>query len=368
MEMRISSHSGMTLTEVMVSIAVFAILVAVLYPTFSFLRAQNSYVGDIETLYNRGQRVLDYLADDLKLAGMLLGPDARVPYCTGGAIPADPNIVSHTTGNPFDTLTFLTSVPAGLDMSTSCVNGQQDCNGIARIDNSLTTRCEAGEGDTTIGVDAGAGCVDLVAVSGNDNGRSLITFETLAPLEVGIAGAAPQVYYTVTGTGKSLSISPAFRYAIPANSTVYAVRQYRYRVNTAGSRRSLIRDGWNSACTTAGSQSTLIETTAASPESGGIDGLRFEFVYENPVTKTLVTRRTLPLNQQEWTDWKFSQLKAIKVWLLVRADVPDRLYTDTGTYTLGETSPATLGPYNDPYRRLMLSKTVEVKNLALRSE
>ena len=347
---------GVTLLELMIAMAVFSIFIAIVYPSLNFIKNQINILNGKVLMSERGRRIMDFIEDDLKMVAFIVGPTARIPYCTGGVVPSTQNVLTHGDGNPYDSLTFITSRPVELAMTASCINNQKDSGVNPRIDYLLTTRdLNATTGANTIDVDAdtssGAGCVDLVAASGNNNARSLVTFETIAPSIVSIADAAPQVYYTLTAVGTTLTLNESLQQDIPDNSSVFTVRQYRYDVDTANGARDLRRVEWNADCTDSGSLNRLDVSTDT---KGGIDGLQFEYLSVDTISGLIVTTDTVPDS--------LSDLKAIKIWLLLRAEYPDKNYTNSDTYTVGG---ITLGPFNDNYRRELLTRIVEVKNLGL---
>ena len=62
---------------------------------------------------------------------------------------------------------------------------------------------------------------------------------------------------------------------------------------------------------------------------------------------------------------QLSNVVAVKLYVLARADKVSPGYTDTKTYALGST---TLGPYNDGFKRHVFSTTVRVNNVSSRRE
>jgi len=350
--------SGFTLVELLISIMFFGVLSTIMYETFNIISYHASSSTITNSLYDKGQRLLQFIEDDISMIGFLLGPDARIPYCTNGTIPSEPNVLTVTKNNPYDTLTFLTSIPVTLKENSTCMSGQKNCGDVSsRIDYFLTTKCETLEGANPIEVDAGKTCYDdmlVVNVDSKINGKSLITFDSLRLSGAAVAGSPQQVYYTLDTLGIELTTKEALQQRIPDNSTVYTIRQFRYEVLTDNGQRTLRRVGWDENCNnTGGVVANLIESSGT---NGGIDGLKFEFTYLDTITGNIVTSDTLP---------PLTQLKSVTVWVLLRADRPEKNYKDTKKYTLGVTSnKLVLGPYNDNYRRLLLQKTVEVKNLA----
>lgn len=383
------THKGFTLIELLATLAIFGIVSTMMFGTFDIVSKQVGSISAQNSLADKGQRILSFMEEDIRMIAYLLGPDALIPYCNGandgqggsGTLSATSPVISFTSGSPYDSLSFITSVPVGLKETTACKSlftpgsgAQKDCAGgdntsagnQDRIDYYLTTQCEATAGGTSLFADAGAGCIDDLALgsSASKNGRSLVTFDSLLLSASAVVGSSPQVYYSLSGApGSTLTFSEALQQNIPDGSTIYNVRMYRYIVDTSadstaghsGNKRNLKRVGWDANCSIGADVTVnLVDTSNNTNVSGGVDGLKFEFVIIDSITGQLVTAASPPAS--------LNDLKAIRVWLLLRADKPDNSYTDKGSYALGTTT--TLGPYNDHYRRLLINKTVEVKNLA----
>jgi prepilin-type N-terminal cleavage/methylation domain-containing protein len=54
-----------------------------------------------------------------------------------------------------------------------------------------------------------------------------------------------------------------------------------------------------------------------------------------------------------------AEILAVRVWLRVRADRIENGFTDTATYTYADTN---VGPFNDAFRRMVVSKTIYLRN------
>lgn len=54
-----------------------------------------------------------------------------------------------------------------------------------------------------------------------------------------------------------------------------------------------------------------------------------------------------------------AEILAVRVWVRVRAERPENGFTDTATYTYADQN---VGPFNDGFRRLVVSKTIYVRN------
>lgn len=377
MKTLLKTSRGFTLLELLVSFAIFSIVSVIIYSTFSTITSTVSRVTESNKLSDKAQRILSFMEEDIRMAGHLLGDDARVPYCTAGVTPASPNVFAHVSGNPYDSLTFLTSIPIMLDETAACMTAQTGCPvsgnptsvggaGASRIDYYLTSRCDSNYPDPanpvsilrpeSVFVDASAGCYSdsgtddtheiHVSTTANQNGKSLVTFE-------GVTVGNGITYYdilNISATENVLIFRTNLEQRIPDNSAVYGIRQYRYAVDTEAGARTLQRVAWKYTCDL--DPTSLLES---SNTEGGVDGLKFEFTSKDESTKSLVVSSELPN--------PLKNLKYVTVWLLVRSDRKSSGYTNKETYTLGSsTGKITLGPYNDSYRRVLVHKTVEVIN------
>ncbi len=352
---------GLTLTELLVAMSVFLILVAFMYPTFSFIGRQSDYINASESLAHRGQRIIDYLAEDIRMAGFVVGPKDNIRICPGfdtehpssgvAAIRLNDN---YDTNGRYDALTFLTSVIVEVAQNkAACITGQ---NVYGTMDYELDVASNATIGSTSITVDASRSCISDSFIninSATQNAKALIAFETASQIS--------NIYTVTDFTNNIITITPSLELAVTTGSPVYAVREYRYDVvDTGGNTRELRRSVLAKNCVY-----SPVVIDPVSGANGGIDGLQYEFISINRVTGELELSSTLPT--------ELGDLRAIRIWLLVRSSVPDRFYTDTDAdpsatgiqnYVLGTVTGVTIAPFGDHYRRLLLNKTVEVKNLA----
>lgn len=83
-----------------------------------------------------------------------------------------------------------------------------------------------------------------------------------------------------------------------------------------------------------------------------IEAIEFNYILEQG------GRTTAPLQAE------LDQIRAVQVSVLTRTPLPDRNYVDSKTYTAG--SGATWGPFNDGFRRQLLTQTVICRNMGLR--
>jgi type IV pilus assembly protein PilW len=59
----------------------------------------------------------------------------------------------------------------------------------------------------------------------------------------------------------------------------------------------------------------------------------------------------------DYVPW--AQVVAVRVWLRIRAELPETGYSDTATYVYADQN---VGPFNDAFRRIVVSKTIFLRN------
>lgn len=94
-----------------------------------------------------------------------------------------------------------------------------------------------------------------------------------------------------------------------------------------------------------------VNNSGFQPFADNISAIEFQYVLVDG-TKVLA-----PNNFQA------TRIRAVEISILARAKYPDRNFTNQMTYTTA--SGATWGPYNDNFRRLLLTATVQCRNLGL---
>ncbi len=111
----------------------------------------------------------------------------------------------------------------------------------------------------------------------------------------------------------------------------------------------------------------------------GIEAMSFAFAYDNDADQLLDTdgggnvlwgidtdgNNVLETNVAGGplpTLVNMDRIRAVRIWLLARTKGNVPKHTDTNTYVVGN---QTLGPFNDNFRRIMLTSTVKCRNMGL---
>ena len=86
----------MTLVELLIAMAIFSMLMAIIYPTFSSVSNHVSEINDKQEMLQKGQRVVDYIGEELRLAGLFVGARPNIIFCGTAGV----NSLEHTAGDP----------------------------------------------------------------------------------------------------------------------------------------------------------------------------------------------------------------------------------------------------------------------------
>ena len=350
---RLTVVHGFTLVELLISMGIFSVLLAVLYPAFSSVSKNTGEIGDKEEMMQKGQRVLDYMAEELRMAGLFVGGHPNplmddfgnkgIIFC---GVPLYDSLEHLDRNDPADNysdeITFLTSerVP------TTLANAPY-----------LQATADVEAGGDLIPVNASNGdASDIVPDTGtSNNAQAFITFDNLKP-------SLGKLLYQVTGyNGANLTIaSPGIdkMQTVTKFSNVYLIERKRFSVDA---NRNLVITKWKSDCTQA-PDNILLASFGTGTKNGGVDGFQVEFNLAARPTGIVGDRVGL-VSSITGTDVEY--VKTVTMWLLVRSDFPANGYTDTQSYTLGSANPVVIPAFNDQYRRMVLTKSVEVKNVGL---
>ncbi len=340
---KVKNKKGMTLVELLVAMAVFLIILGLMYPTFDMIKEQSVFIEDMEALNERAQRIIDYMAEDIRMAGFVVGPKDNIPYCKGDGLKT---VVEHTDGTPYDALTFITAEPVEIKNYTDCMQGDSDYRVYVAANASIGDSTLTLTYDISKQTSGGTKCVSFLKETSNAdvNAQSLIAFET--------ASYVNNLYTIKQITNKQITLHENLSIAVSQGSPLFVVKRYSYTVNP--NERSLRRRYWVSS--TSGCQPEDIVIDEESGALGGIDALQFEYLYYDPITESIVTDDEPPSD--------LTKLRSIRIWLLVRSESADRTYTNTNTYSIVNTTVNNGQPFNDHFRRVLINKIVEVNSLA----
>ena len=325
----------MTLVELLIAMAIFSLLLGVFYKSFS---ATSQNVNDLtvkQEMTQKGQRALDYIGEQLRLAGLFIGPNPGIEFCTATAgIPNPVYSLTHVNTPPNEAISYLTA-----ERITTTTTGQP----------YLSTTAFSGSGINTLTVNANSASVTAITENAGAgtiaNAGAFITLDTLQP------NLGNLVYQVSNFSGTTLTLSPNLNQNVNAQGNLY---QVIFKQISVDANRNLILTRWDNSNVPYGlcvAYPVPIISSQGLNAGGGVDGFVVEFTLAGGTQQSTIAASNI------------GNVREISIWLLLRSDFPTTSgYVNTNTYTLGN-KVQTQVQFNDHYRRLLLTKSVEVKNV-----
>lgn len=304
---------GHTLVELLVAMGLAAVVGTIVLPAVFSLQDRGLAEVSRSDLQTRAERLLRFLGDDLRATAFLVG---ALPRRVAGS----PPVVVHDSapGNPAVTLSHAL-LPE---------------DGGADGDDALTiVKAESFFPPIHLSADAGAGAMTL-PLDRRPNQAPGSSREILpAPEAIShVLLANQRSCYPVGDAGQALQLLDGLATPTAAATELLGLRSHRLHLQRTGRSGRLRCDDFTS--------DEILDSA--------VDGLQFEYLL---ATGQLVD---LPADPRA--------VRGIRVSLLVRDGRPDRGYRDLATYRLGN---RIYGPYEDSFRRIVVSEMIEVKNHAL---
>jgi len=317
---------GFSLVELLIVIAVGGILIASLASVFVTQSKTYSIHSDIgETQYS-AKVVLDYIAKEIRMAGS--GLRDKNYYFKNGA-----------------TFSFLSSINS--DTGPDAIRIRGNFQGIyGNISSVLGTTIEDDDSSK-----------EVFTVAYKNTNKSRFSVGNYITVASPAGNAEIRSIAGVSGTNKQiikLNNGDGFNYNHREGTIFNCIQEIRYYVDSNGTLRR-----------------NNFERNGNQPILENVEDLQFMY--------------GLDINGDGYIDqWvnnvsdgsnKIDQVKAVKIWLIVRGTVPDSNFLDNRTYFLGISS--TGGVYVAKrykpssqvrnYRRLIFSTTVDLRNIYLGS-
>lgn len=310
--MKQRATAGMTLVELLVAMAIATIVGAMLMQLTLGFQSQVLVEAGRNDLYDRAERLIRFLASDIRDAAFMIGPAPRLAdnsplALVHDSLPGDPleslpvAIIPGDSSSDDDRLTIVKAVsfvpplhlvqPALVNEDTLVLNRRPN-----QSPGSTRELQPAPEAINHLVLDTQHACY---AVQHADT-----TLQLTGPL------AAPA----------------------PVGTEVLGVRALNYQLDPFSGSNRLRRDDF----------------TSRDILDDAVDGMQFEYLLANG---TLVNQPSDP-----------RAIRGIRISLLVRDLRSDHHFNDQATYILGN---RVYGPFHDHYRRRLVSRLVEVKNHAL---
>lgn len=318
------NKKGFSLIELLIVMAVGGILIASLASVFVTQSRTYSIHSDIGETQYAAKAVLDYMAKEIRMAGS--GLRDKNYYFKDGT-----------------TFTVISSINS--DTGTDAIRIRGNFQGIyGNISSVLGTTIEDDDNSK-----------ETITVAYKSNGRfSPGNYITIA----GPGGNAEiRSIYQVAGTNKqniSFRNGDGLNYNHKEGTMFNGIQDLKYYVDSNGVLRR-----------------NNFENNGNQPVLENVEDLQFQYGLDTNGDGYIDQWVN---NVSDGTN-KVDQVKAIKIWLVVRGNVPDANFNDANTYFLGISSTGMVSVakrYNPPasvrnYRRLMFTTTVDLRNVYLGS-
>ncbi|MFQ6371297.1 PilW family protein [Shewanella sp. YIC-542] len=312
--MKITQHNtGFSLVELMVALVISLFLTLGVFAMFSMSATNVTTTGQYNQLQENGRLALAIMAPDIEQVAFF----------------------GDITGSDFvvDTNTRITG-----SVSVDCVGGG--------LNNATLPNNQPAHFRRIWGYEASDSGPSVSCVNDAIKGTDVIQLKRL----VGPAGATSGFRVATT----SSEIVFFGKEADPAliNERVWEYQHHVYFIQELNdvpvlSRKALSETGMNN-------EEQLVE---------GIENMRILYGYDDDGDDTADRFLSADnVTDMMWDNQLFQRIVAVKIFLLVRTIDQDRSYTNDITYQLGD---KTLGPFDDHFRRKVLSTTVMLENPVL---
>ncbi len=310
---------GFSLIEVLLAMAIMGVLAAFVLP--SLFHVQNQGIAALagNDLTDRAARLGRFVAEEVRMAGFMVGPRPGNP---AGAVP--------TLDHP--------SAGGGISFPTAILPDNRDDG------NDSVTFLKARSFFPRLEV-AAVQAGDLIELDDLRSDTQIDAANATSPYSW-VVFENHKVLYQVrerNAAADTLRLAADLREPPAPGNEVFGVRPVRFFVEPDGAGRSVLR------------YDTFAMKETIDP---GVDGMQVEY---------------LTVNDAGGVAWKEDparpeRIRAVRIHLLVRALTAERGFRDGTDYSqrMGpRVLPETYGPYNDGFRRMVVTELVEVKNNGL---
>jgi type IV pilus assembly protein PilW len=319
-------QSGMTLIELMVALAIGAFLMIGAMTVFMQSRTTFRVNDSVSRIQETARFALDALEPDIRM-GSYWGLTSRVALIMGYG-PVYPAALRRTPTNPAAPGILH---PCGNNWAVNLNQSVQGSNGSAPWPWACAVqagRAAQAASDTLVVRHAGD---DVVAPAAGQ----LSIISTRSQLGQIFNTLARPAGYTA-GTSEVHRLMVSGYYVVQATATAQPAL-----------RRKVLQQAGNGLV----DDEEVIDTdapgtpTVPNPNRGSID----RFVNPND---PIIDPTNAAFNPN-------AEILAVRIWLRVRAERPENGFTDTANYVYADQN---VGPFNDAFRRVLVSKTIYMRN------
>ena len=311
--MSAAQRAGFSLVELLISMAISAIIGSILFPALLSFQSAGFAEMDRDDLHKRAERLLRYLANDVRDTALYLGAKRRSATGDAPALTHD-----SLSGDPLEVLTTALRPESDGGTGHDALTLVKAVSFVPRL--ALTEPALAGS--------------SVLRLDRRPNQPPGSSREILPSPEAinHIVLTNHKCCYPVAVANQELHLATPLQQAVPTGTELLGVRAHRYFLQTHAGSNRLYRDNY----------------TSRDILDANIDGLQFRYLLRDG------TRVDLPVHVVD--------IRGICIELLVRSRRTQSGALDTNVYQLGDRS---YGPFNDHFRRIAVSQLVEIPNHGL---
>ncbi len=322
---KVNTNTGFTLVELLIALVLSIVIVGAVYATFNSQQKSFSLTNQKMDMQQQGRAAMNMIMRDLRMAGCLV-PSSK-------AIRVVNNNISSGTTPASDELTVL--------YADQTFDGFKINSSSGSPPTSVTVEIQSGGSFASSNNDYVNKNIILVT---SDENHSVIRNITAA------SGTGTQRTFTLGNLDTNLSsLTPAFDSSSDNSATYTSGSAYILRTRTYNITSETLYINDHNDATSTGTPRALAE---------GADILQYDFIMSDGTTQSDPTSGTYTIDQ----------IRAIRIYLLMKNNTKDPDYTDTTTYTLGASNVAyTPGASSvlSPFRRRLLTSLLRLRNFGL---
>jgi type IV pilus assembly protein PilW len=350
---------GLSLVELMVALAIGSILIAGAVYVYSQSRSTQRVSETVARLQENGRFVLSILEPDVQLAGYygFSNSPSDIQFITGGSTegevraaatlrPVDSAVgnASHDCGQNFavNVLVTVDGSNDNVDFPLACSAGEvEDAGGIRVGTDLLTIRRSSGPPVDGLGDKNPTGRVKLLVNRLNPHSMYMFADAALPPdtvLKANYVQVRDVVVHSYYVSNDSLRPDVAGLPSLRMKSSETGA--FTDQEIMRGVEDLQVQFGYD----TGSYDGNAIIDAGFDEDGNGIPDA------PNGIATRYVDPGSVPFG---------FQVVAVRIWVLMRADQPEQGFKDDRTYRMGSKE---VGPLNDGYRRVLLSRTIQLRN------
>jgi type IV pilus assembly protein PilW len=321
-------QEGFTLVELLVSLSIGLVLLAGVMSVFVGMRTTSTETSSYGELQENGRFAISLLSEDL-LRQNFFG-DFNLPFDSPAITPP------------------LNGLGAGLD----CVGGGVGINNSTFPDSDEISQFRTLWGETSVN----DGTTNMTCIDDARPNSDVIQIKRVISNPVAAAPAGR--FYLVSNTTTGTIFAGGTPIPVIDNSGLWQYQHHVYYI-----RDEQITGSAESVPVLMKGQ--LTTEMAFSPVIDGIEVIHFMYGVDMTTNPNDAGYGTVDsfisaasMTNDLWDNAGGTRILAVRIYVLARNITPDRKYTNTNTYNLGDLAVAV----NDNYRRLMFTSTVSLLN------